>query len=45
MELMGISIESDKTWMKLADMMVDTGVITDCLECQQSREKTKVRNE
>ena len=32
MEFMGIMVESDKTWMKFADMMVETGVISDCIE-------------
>lgn len=32
MELMGITVESDTTWMKFADMMVETGVISDCIE-------------
>jgi hypothetical protein len=32
MEIMGITTESDKTWMKFADIMIETGLIADCIE-------------
>jgi hypothetical protein len=38
MEYMGISTDSDKTWMKFADMMVETGVISDCIENAKKRQ-------
>ena len=32
MEFMGVKVEPDTTWMKFADLMVDSGVISDYIE-------------
>jgi len=46
MEFMGVRVESDTTWMKFADMMVETGVITDCIEHRDIHRKgQEVRRE
>jgi hypothetical protein len=37
MEQTEISMDSDKTWLKLADMMVETGLIADWIEMQKKQ--------
>jgi hypothetical protein len=32
MDLMGIVIEPDTTWMKFTDLLVDSGVVSDCIK-------------
>ncbi|MCK9593709.1 MAG: hypothetical protein M0Q91_17045 [Methanoregula sp.] len=34
-----IAFEMDMKWMRFADLLVDTGVITDTLENRKSQEK------
>jgi hypothetical protein len=38
MEYRGITGESDKTWMKFADLLIETGVISDCIENGMARQ-------
>ncbi len=39
MELMGITVENDTTWMKFADLLVTSGVIDDWIENHQLSSK------
>jgi hypothetical protein len=41
MQKTDLAFEKDLTWMKFADLLVDTGVISDCIENKGIQGKMK----
>jgi hypothetical protein len=39
MQKTNITFETDMTWMRFADLLVETGVISDCMENRTSQKK------